>query len=140
VLCVELDPEEQRVRLVIEWERGREGCCAECRTQSRHFWNCRSVSRARKFFGDWWRKAKRSKLEPVKEVADKLKRHMEGLLNYITHPITNGVAEAMNSVIQSLKNAARGFRSFNHYRVAILFHCGKLNLLPTLNQPLHTIP
>ena len=63
-----------------------------------------------------------------------LQRHVQGLLNYITHPVSNGVAEAMNSIIQVLKSAARGFRSFKHYRVAILFHCGKLDLLPKLNR------
>ena len=41
---------------------------------------------------------------------------------------TNAVSEGFNGVIQSLKNAARGFRSFAGYRVAILFHCGKLDL------------
>jgi transposase len=106
----------------------------------RHFWNCRSAAKAQAFFTDWWRRAKRSKLEPVKAVADMLKRHLRGLLSYILHPVTNGVAEAMNSVIQSLKSAARGFRSFAHYRVAILFHCGKLDLLPRLKQPLHSNP
>jgi transposase len=29
-----------------------------------------------------------------------------------------------------IKSAARGFRSFANYRVAILFHCGKLDLYP----------
>ena len=106
----------------------------------RHFWTQRSVKKGLTFFTDWWRRAKRSKLEPVKEVADMLKRHLQGLLNYIEHPITNGVAEAMNSVIQTLKCLARGFRTFANYRVAILFHCGDLDMLPVLNQPLHTIP
>ena len=106
----------------------------------RHFWTRRSVKKGLEFFTDWWRRAKRSKLPPVKEVADMLKRHLRGLLNYITHPITNGVAEAMNSLIHTLKCLARGFRTFANYRVAILFHCGDLDLLPVLNQPLHTIP
>ncbi|MCX7430642.1 MAG: transposase, partial [Planctomycetia bacterium] len=33
-----------------------------------------------------------------------------------------------NSVIQALKYAARGFRSFTNYRTRILFFCGKLDL------------
>jgi hypothetical protein len=35
VLCVELYPEEHRVRFVIEWELGREGCCVEGEARSR---------------------------------------------------------------------------------------------------------
>jgi len=106
----------------------------------RHFWKQRTLKKGLQFFTDWWRRAKRSKLSPVKEVADMLKRHLRGLLNYITHPITNAVAEAMNSVIHTLKCQARGFRTFANYRVAILFHCGDLDMLPALNQPSHTIP
>ena len=44
--------------------------------------------------------------------------------------ITNAVTEGLNSKIQSLKSAARGFRSFRNYRIRILFFCGKLNLYP----------
>ncbi|MCR9210012.1 MAG: transposase, partial [bacterium] len=35
-----------------------------------------------------------------------------------------------NSKIQSIKSAARGFRSFKNYRLRILFYCGKLDLNP----------
>ena len=48
----------------------------------------------------------------------------------LRHPITNAVTEGLNSKIQSLKANARGFRSFEHYRIRILFHCGKLDLNP----------
>jgi len=50
--------------------------------------------------------------------------------NYITHRVTNAVTEGFNSKIQMIKSCARGFRSFENYRVAILFHCGKLHLYP----------
>ena len=64
------------------------------------------------------------------DVARMLKRHLENLLTYLEHPITNAVTEGLNSKIQSLKSAARGFRSFKNYRTRILFFCGKLNLQP----------
>ena len=43
---------------------------------------------------------------------------------------TNAVTEGFNSKIQSIKANARGFRNFQNYRIAILFHCGKLDLQP----------
>jgi transposase len=64
------------------------------------------------------------------EVARMLKPHLENLLTYLKHHITNAVTEGFNSKIQSLKSAARGFRSFRNYRIRILFFCGKLNLYP----------
>jgi len=63
-------------------------------------------------------------------VAQLLKRHLPNLLTYLKHPITNAVTEGLNSKIQSLKSAARGFRNFQNYRTRILFFCGKLELYP----------
>lgn len=60
--------------------------------------------------------------------AKTLKRHLTGILAYVTHRITNAVTEGLNSKIQTLKANARGYRNFAHYRTAILFHCGKLAL------------
>ncbi|MBL9176777.1 MAG: transposase, partial [Verrucomicrobiaceae bacterium] len=37
----------------------------------------------------------------------------------------------LNSRIQAIKSAARGFRSFANYRIRILFHCGRLDLKPS---------
>lgn len=52
------------------------------------------------------------------------------MVTYVKHRITNAVAEGLNSKIQALKSAARGFRTFANYRIAILFHCGSLDMLP----------
>ena len=58
--------------------------------------------------------------------------HLHHLLTYFLHPITNAISEGFNSKIQAIKSAARGFRRFANYRTRILFHCGKLSLLPVL--------
>ena len=94
------------------------------------FWNYREKGWARRFFKDWFGWVSRSRLKPVIEVAQMLKRHLENLLTYLKHSITNAVTEGLNSKIQSLKSAARGFRNFRNYRIRILFFCGKLNLYP----------
>ncbi|MGC8988720.1 MAG: transposase [Verrucomicrobiia bacterium] len=85
---------------------------------------------ARKFFREWFGWARRSWLKPMVEVAQMLKRHLDNLLTYLKHHITNAVTEGLNSKIQSLKSAARGFRSFANHRNRILFFCGKLDLYP----------
>lgn len=85
---------------------------------------------ARKFFTKWFGWAARSKLKPVVKVARMLKKHLENILTYLRHPITNAVTEGLNSKIQSIKSNARGFRSFHNYRTRILFFCGKLSLYP----------
>lgn len=94
------------------------------------FWNYEAEGWARRFFKDWFGWVSRSRLKPVVEVAQMLKRHLNNLLTYLKHHITNAVTEGLNSKIQSLKSAARGFRNFNNYRIRILFFCGKLSLYP----------
>ncbi len=94
------------------------------------FWGYRSLAWARKFFNRWYFWATHSRLAPIVKAAKTLKRHLTGILAYVTHRITNAVTEGLNSKIQTLKANARGFRNFAHYRIAILFHCGKLALQP----------
>jgi transposase len=94
------------------------------------FWEYQEEGWARRFFKDWFGWVSRSQLKPVVEVAQMLKRHLDNLLTYLKHHITNAVTEGLNSKIQSLKSAARGFRNFRNYRIRILFFCGKLNLYP----------
>jgi transposase len=94
------------------------------------FWQYRSGHFAENHFKHWYFWATHSKLDPMVNVARFLKRHWQGLISYFEHRITNAVAEGLNSKIQSIKANARGFRNFEHYRVSILFHCGKLSLYP----------
>ena len=98
--------------------------------QLRRFWEYRYEGSARKFF-EWWHGwAVRSQLKPIAEAAKMLKRHLDGLLSYFRHGITNAVSEGFNSKIQHVKYSARGFRNFASYRTRILFYCGKLKLQP----------
>ena len=43
---------------------------------------------------------------------------------------SNATAEGLNSKIQMVKQMACGFRNREHYRTAIYFHCGGLDLYP----------
>ena len=96
----------------------------------RHFWLYRYKGAAERFFKQWYFWATHSKLKPIIDSAKTLKRHYGGIVAYLKHHITNAVSEGINSKIQSIKADARGFRNFQNYRIAILFHCGKLNLYP----------
>ena len=98
------------------------------------FWECPSAGFAETHFNRWYNWAIRSRLEPVKKVARMLKKHLQGLLAYFRHWITNAATEGLNSKIQAVKAAARGFRNFEHYRIRILFTCGRLVMRP---KPAH---
>lgn len=93
-------------------------------------WTYRYEGAARRFFKQWFGWVSRSRLKPLIKVAKMLKAHLENILTHLRHPITNAVTEGLNSKIQMIKSNARGFRSFDNYRIRILFFCGKLNLYP----------
>lgn len=100
----------------------------------RDFWGHTTRGRGRRHFNRWYSWAIRSRLKPIKKVARMLKRHIENLLNYFDHPITNAASEGMNAKIQLIKADARGFRSFSGYRTSILFHCGGLEMAPNFSH------
>ncbi|NKC16674.1 MAG: hypothetical protein GKR94_32120 [Gammaproteobacteria bacterium] len=93
-------------------------------------WEAPSVEAGREFFQRWFGGARRSQLEPIKTVALTVKNHLEGILNYLRHRVTNGVAEGMNSKIQTVRRNARGHRNTENLKTAIMFFCGRLELHP----------
>lgn len=93
-------------------------------------WNYSYEKAARTFFEKWYFWATHSRLKPIIKVAKIIKNHIDNILTYLHHQITNAKAEGLNSKIQSIKSAARGFRNFENYRTAILFYCGRLVLHP----------
>lgn len=108
----------------------RTGRAWAMKEQFRTFWNCFSRVTAAGFFEQWHEWASKSKMAPMVAKAKMLKRYLPGLLNYFDHQLTNAKSEGFNSKIQQIKSNARGFRSFQSYRVRILFFCGKLDMLP----------
>jgi transposase len=81
-----------------------------------------------RYFDQWVQKAKRSRLPAMKKLAASFQASREGILNWFDYQITNALTEGLNSVIQGLKTAARGFRNAASYRIRILFFTGKLEL------------
>ncbi len=95
-------------------------------------WDLISAGAADRNFKAWYSWARRSRLEPMKEVAGIIKRHWHNIRTYFTHRITNAGSESINSKIQAVKRRACGFRNRARFRTAIYFHCGGLNLYPSV--------
>jgi transposase len=85
---------------------------------------------ARKFFARWFGWARRSQLKPIRQLAATLRDHLDGILAYCKHRVTNGVTEGINSTIMTIKRLAGGYRNIDNFKTAIYFHCGGLDLHP----------
>ena len=96
----------------------------------RRLWHYVYPSSGQKFWKQWYFWATHSQLEPMKEAAATLKRHIRNILMYFTHRITNAMSEGINGKIQAIKKMANGFRNPENFKTAIFFHCGGLDLYP----------
>ena len=83
-------------------------------------------------FDRWQSWAKRSRLQPMKDVAATLARHRDGVLAWFDSRIANGLIEGINSLVQAAKAKARGYRSLRNLKAITYLVAGKLQLnLPT---------
>ena len=97
----------------------------------RHFWEYLTVWGAVRFWRRWYFWATHSRLTPMIKVAKMIKRHLPNVLTYFQHRITNATAEGLNSLIETVRKRAAGFRNIGNFKTAIYFHCGGLDLLPS---------
>jgi transposase len=96
----------------------------------RTLWNYQSAIWATKFWKRWYFWATHSRLAPMIKAAKLIADHWPNVLTYFTHRITNAVAEGLNSKIATVQKRACGYRNPNHFKIAVYFHCGGLNLYP----------
>ena len=96
----------------------------------RTLWNCPSRSTAMEVWNKWYCWAQRSRLEPMKDVARRLRARLYNILTFIEHRITNAASEGLNSAISTLIRRAYGYRNLQNQITAIYFYHGGLNLLP----------
>lgn len=79
----------------------------------------------------WATNALNAGIAAITKVVRTFQRHMQGILNAVTTGTTSAKHERTNGNIQSVLAKARGFKSFDRFRLNVLFYFGKLDLLPT---------
>lgn len=96
----------------------------------RRMWHYVYPASGWKFWKRWYFWATHSRLEPIRKAAETVRRHIDNILTYYQHPVTNAMSEGLNSKIQKIKSMACGFRNIENFKTAIFFHCGGLDLYP----------
>ena len=96
----------------------------------RELWDYSSQDWAKRFWQRWYFWATHSRLQPMIDAAKMIARHLPNVLSYFKHRITNAVAEGMNSKIATIQKRACGYRNAEHFKIAVYFHCGGLDLWP----------
>jgi transposase len=86
----------------------------------------------------WWcKRAKLSRLEPFRELANSIRKHWSGVVAFLKTRLTNGAIEAVNGLLQLAKRLARGFRSLRYFPIMAYLKAAGLHLnLPSLKPSL----
>ena len=74
----------------------------------------------------WYFWATHSKLESIIKAAHTIKKHWDGILAWFESRINNGILEGLNSVIQTCKNKARGYKTTKNFKIIIYLVTGDL--------------
>lgn len=96
----------------------------------RKLWQQPHETAAYGFFTEWYRWARASGLTDVKRVADMIRQRIHRVVRFCSQRLTNAVAEGLNSKIMTIKRRACGYRNVDHFKTAIFFYCGGLDLYP----------
>ena len=64
------------------------------------------------------------------KVAKMFNNHIAGVCHALVSKYSNAMAERLNGKIQQIKTIARGYKTFENFRIAILFFHGGLSLFP----------
>ena len=106
--------------------------------QLREILERKQINVVRAMLQHWCTCVMRSKVEPMKEVAALVRRHLEGIVAWAQTRQTNGFLEAINGLFQAAKRRARGFVRLSTIRTVIFLIAGKLDfhaINPHARQP-----
>ena len=95
--------------------------------QLREILERKQINVVREMLLRWCTCVMRSKVEPMKEVAALVRRHLEGIVAWAQTRQTNGFLEALNGLFQAAKRRARGFTRLATIKTVIFLIAGKLD-------------
>jgi transposase len=113
--------------LIARMTRVRTARAWAYKEQLREILERKQINVVRAALQHWCTCVMRSKVEPMKEVAAMVRRHLEGIVAWAQTRQTNGFLEALNGLFQAAKRRARGFKNFDTIRTVIFLIAGKLD-------------
>ena len=100
--------------------------------------DCRFFAIARWKLDEWLRWASRSRLAPFVKLAKTIRKHREGILEYVRDRLNNGRVEGLNGKIRTITRRAYGFHSSASLISMIFLCCGGIHAYPAHVGPFGT--
>lgn len=82
-------------------------------------WSYRHIGYAERFWQQWYRRAVRSRIEPLKAFAVRLKPYLRGILAHCRWPLGTNLVEGINNTIKVIKRMAYGYRDDAYFFLRI---------------------
>jgi len=89
------------------------------RDDLKHLWDYVYRGSAERFWKQWYNRAIRSKIEPLKKFARRLKEYLPGILSHCDWPLHTSLLEGINNKIKVIKRMAYGFRDDDYFFLKI---------------------
>jgi len=134
------NPENWKASEQARWEQLKDqplvtGLAYAMRLQLQRAYAAASVTEARTRLVEWcaWVRAEAQALvsgllEPMRQAADLVERHLEGILGHWKKGLTTAFLEGLNSLFSATKRKARGYRSTEYQTAMLYFVAGKLEI------------
>jgi len=85
----------------------------------KELWDYRYPKAALRFWKQWYARAIRSRIKPLKQFARKLKGYLHGIIAHCHWPLHTSLLEGINNKIKVIKRMAYGFRDDEYFFLKI---------------------
>lgn len=85
----------------------------------KHLWEYSYPGAAKRFWKQWYNRAIRSRIEPLKAFARKLNDYMDGIISHCHYPLHTSLLEGINNKIKVIKRMAYGYRDDEYFFLKI---------------------
>lgn len=85
----------------------------------KHLWDYTYLGAARRFWREWYGRAMRSRIGPLKQFARNLRARLAGVLAHCRFPLHTSLLEGINNRIKVIKRMAYGFRDDEYFFLKI---------------------
>ncbi len=96
---------------------GRDSGASYVDSSERHSYTYQGA--AERFWKQWYNRAIRSRIEPLKKFARRLKEYLPGILAHCRWPLHTSLLEGINNKIKVIKRMAYGFRDDQYFFLKI---------------------
>jgi transposase len=86
----------------------------------KHLWDYTYPGAASRFFADWYHRAIRSRIDPLKSFARRLRAKLPGILAHCHFPLHTSLLEGVNNKIKVLKRMGYGYRDDGYFFLKIM--------------------